>query len=68
MGLLFQGAPLRIGPLFARIILVIMPDIASGMRNALEVTPPMLKDSAYCGGAGGPTNVGRNCGRGCLTL
>ncbi|KAI5914930.1 phosphate ABC transporter permease PstC [Thauera sp. 2A1] len=49
VGLLFEGAPLGIGLLAAGIILAIMiiPYIASVMRDVFEVTPPMLKESAY---------------------
>ncbi len=49
IGLLFEGAPLGIGLLAAGIILAIMiiPYIASVMRDVFEVTPPMLKESAY---------------------
>ena len=49
VGLLFSGAPLGIGLLSAGIILAIMiiPYIASVMRDVFEVTPPMLKESAY---------------------
>lgn len=46
---LFQGAPLGIGFLSAGMILAIMiiPFIASVMRDVFEVTPAMLKESAY---------------------
>jgi phosphate transport system permease protein len=49
IGKLFAGAPLGIGLLCAGIILAIMiiPYIASVMRDVFEVTPPMLKESAY---------------------
>lgn len=49
LGSLFQGAPLGIGLLSAGVILAIMiiPYIASVMRDVFEVTPPMLKESAY---------------------
>ena len=49
IGKLFAGAPLGIGLLAAGIILAIMiiPYIASVMRDVFEVTPPMLKESAY---------------------
>ena len=49
IGKLFAGAPLGIGLLSAGIILAIMiiPYIASVMRDVFEVTPPMLKESAY---------------------
>lgn len=53
IGNLFQGAPLGIGILSASIILAVMviPFIASVMRDVFEVTPPMLKESAYGLGA-----------------
>jgi len=49
IGLLFEGAPLGIGILAAGLILAIMiiPFIASVMRDVFEVTPAMLKESAY---------------------
>lgn len=49
LGQLFAGAPLGIGLLCAGIILAIMiiPYIASVMRDVFEVTPAMLKESAY---------------------
>jgi phosphate transport system permease protein len=49
LGTLFSGAPVGIGILSAGIILAIMiiPFIASVMRDVFEVTPPMLKESAY---------------------
>jgi phosphate transport system permease protein len=49
VGPLFQGAPTGIGVLTAGVILAIMviPFIASVMRDVFEVTPPMLKESAY---------------------
>ncbi len=45
----FSGPPVGIGILSAGIILAIMiiPFIASVMRDVFEVTPPMLKESAY---------------------
>jgi phosphate transport system permease protein len=48
-----SGAPVGIGILSAGIILAIMiiPYIASVMRDVFEVTPPMLKESAYGLGA-----------------
>jgi phosphate transport system permease protein len=48
-----SGAPVGIGLLSAGIILAIMviPYIASVMRDVFEVTPPMLKESAYGLGA-----------------
>lgn len=53
IGPLFQGAPLGIGLLSAGIILAVMviPFIASVMRDVFEVTPAMLKESAYGLGA-----------------
>lgn len=49
IGALFSGPPLGIGLLCAGIILAIMiiPYIASVMRDVFEVTPAMLKESAY---------------------
>ena len=49
IGRLFQGAPIGIGILCAGIILAIMiiPFIAAVMRDVFEVTPAMLKESAY---------------------
>jgi phosphate transport system permease protein len=49
LGTLFSGPPVGIGLLAAGIILAIMiiPFIASVMRDVFEVTPPMLKESAY---------------------
>jgi len=46
---LFSGPPVGIGILPAGIILAIMiiPFIASVMRDVFEVAPPMLKESAY---------------------
>ena len=53
LGSLFSGAPVGIGLLSAGIILAIMiiPFIASVMRDVFEVTPPMLKESAYALGS-----------------
>jgi phosphate transport system permease protein len=53
IGALFSGPPLGIGLLSAGIILAIMiiPFIASVMRDVFEVTPAMLKESAYGVGA-----------------
>jgi phosphate transport system permease protein len=50
---LVSGAPVGIGLLSAGIILAIMviPYISSVMRDVFEVTPPMLKESAYGLGA-----------------
>ena len=49
VGALFSGPPVGIGILSAGIILAIMiiPFIAAVMRDVFEVTPPMLKESAY---------------------
>ena len=49
IGPLFQGAPSGIGMLAAGFILSIMviPFIASVMRDVFEVVPPVLKESAY---------------------
>ncbi|KNH08861.1 Phosphate transport system permease protein PstC [Candidatus Burkholderia brachyanthoides] len=48
-GMFFQGAPIGIGILCAGVILAIMtiPYIASVMRDVFEVTPVLLKESAY---------------------
>ena len=53
LGTLVSGAPVGIGLLSAGIILAIMiiPYIAAVMRDVFEVTPPMLKESAYGLGA-----------------
>jgi phosphate transport system permease protein len=50
---LFTGPPVGIGILSAGIILAIMviPFIAAVMRDVFDVTPPMLKESAYGLGA-----------------
>jgi phosphate transport system permease protein len=49
LGALFSGPPVGIGILSAGVILAIMiiPFIASVMRDVFETTPPMLKESAY---------------------
>jgi phosphate transport system permease protein len=49
LGALFSGPPVGIGLLSAGIILAIMiiPFIAATMRDVFEVTPAMLKESAY---------------------
>ena len=49
LGALFSGPPVGIGILSAGIILAIMiiPFIASVMRDVFEVTPVLLKESAY---------------------
>jgi phosphate transport system permease protein len=53
IGLLFRGPPIGIGLLSAGIILAIMiiPFIASVMRDVFEITPTMLKESAYALGS-----------------
>ena len=53
VGALVQGAPMGIGMLAAGIILAVMiiPFIASVMRDVFEVVPPILKESAYGLGA-----------------
>jgi phosphate transport system permease protein len=53
IGQLFSGPPLGIGLLCAGVILAIMiiPFIAAVMRDVFEVTPAMLKESAYGVGA-----------------
>lgn len=53
LGALFAGPAIGIGLLSAGIILAIMiiPFIASVMRDVFEVTPAMLKESAYGVGA-----------------
>jgi len=53
LGPLFRGAPNGIGVLSAGIILSVMviPFIASVMRDVFEVVPPVLKESAYGIGA-----------------
>jgi phosphate transport system permease protein len=50
---LFSGPPVGIGILSAGIILAIMiiPFIAAVMRDVFDVTPPMLKESAYALGS-----------------
>lgn len=55
IGSLFSGPAIGIGILAAGIILAIMiiPFITSVMRDVFELTPPMLKESAY--GLGGTT-------------
>ena len=49
VGFLFQGAPMGIGIFTAGLILAIMiiPFIASVMRDVFEVVPTLLKESAY---------------------
>jgi phosphate transport system permease protein len=53
LGQLFDGPPFGIGIFTAGLILAIMiiPFIASVMRDVFEVVPPMLKESAYGVGA-----------------
>jgi phosphate transport system permease protein len=53
LGPLFRGAPNGIGVLSAGVILSIMviPFIASVMRDVFETVPPVLKESAYGIGA-----------------
>ena len=53
IGPLFRGAPQGIGILSAGLILAIMviPFIASVMRDVFELVPAMLKESAYAVGA-----------------
>ncbi|HUW51100.1 MAG TPA: phosphate ABC transporter permease subunit PstC [Sulfuricella sp.] len=53
IGPLFQGPPMGIGMLTAGLILAIMviPFIASVMRDVFDIVPPMLKESAYGLGA-----------------
>jgi phosphate transport system permease protein len=53
IGPLFQGAPLGVGLMTAGIVLSIMviPFIASVMRDVFEIVPDLLKESAYALGA-----------------
>ena len=53
IGRLFQGPPMGIGMLTASLILAIMviPFISAVMRDVFELTPPLLKESAYGLGA-----------------
>lgn len=53
LGALFSGPPVGIGILSAGIILAIMiiPFIAAVMRDVFDVTPAMLKESAYALGS-----------------
>ncbi len=53
LGAMVAGPPVGIGILSAGIILAIMviPFIAAVMRDVFEVTPPLLKESAYALGA-----------------
>ena len=61
IGTLFQGAPMGIGLFTAALILAIMiiPFIASVMRDVFEVTPTLLKESAY--------GLGSTTGKWCAT-
>ena len=49
LGALFKGPPQGIGVLTAGFVLAIMviPFIASVMRDVFEIVPPVLKESAY---------------------
>lgn len=49
IGMLFSGAPFGIGLFSAGLVLAIMiiPFIASIMRDVFSVVPPLLKESAY---------------------
>src|SRR3989442_12336048 len=49
IGALFKGPPQGIGVLTAGFVLAVMviPFIASVMRDVFEVVPPVLKESAY---------------------
>jgi len=53
LGALFQGPPMGIGMLTAGLILAVMviPYITAVMRDVFELTPPMLKETAYGLGA-----------------
>ncbi|HXE16270.1 MAG TPA: phosphate ABC transporter permease subunit PstC [Stellaceae bacterium] len=53
IGLLFEGPPLGLGILTAGFILAMMvlPFIASVMRDVFQTVPPMLRESAYGLGA-----------------
>jgi phosphate transport system permease protein len=53
LGKLFQGPPMGIGILTAGLILAIMviPFIASVMRDVFEIVPAVLKESAYALGS-----------------
>ncbi len=53
LGALFQGPPMGIGMLTASIILAVMviPYITAVMRDVFELTPAMLKETAYGLGA-----------------
>ncbi|WP_440163419.1 phosphate ABC transporter permease subunit PstC [Actinobacillus pleuropneumoniae] len=47
IGVLFSGAPFGIGLFTAGLVIMIIPYIASMMREVFGVVPPMLKESAY---------------------
>jgi phosphate transport system permease protein len=53
LGALVSGPPVGIGILSAGVVLAIMiiPFIAAVMRDVFDVTPPMLKESAYALGS-----------------
>jgi len=53
LGIFFRGPPMGIGMLTAGIILALMilPFIASVMRDVFAIVPPMLKESAFALGA-----------------
>jgi len=53
IGVLFRGPPIGIGVLTAGIILAVMviPFIASVMRDVFEIVPSVLKESAYALGS-----------------
>jgi phosphate transport system permease protein len=53
LGALFQGPPMGIGMMTAGLILAVMiiPYVTAVMRDVFELTPPMLKESAYGLGA-----------------
>jgi phosphate transport system permease protein len=53
LGFLFQGPAIGVGVLSASLILAVMiiPFISAVMRDVFELTPPMLKESAYGLGA-----------------
>ena len=65
LGALVSGPPVGIGILSAGIILAIMiiPFIASVMRDVFEVTPALLKESAYGLGSGVESGVALDQGR-----
>lgn len=53
IGIFFRGPPMGIGMLTAGLVLAVMvlPFIASIMRDVFTVVPPMLRESAYALGA-----------------